>query len=194
MFDVFFSFLLSRRHPQVLWAQDKKRIFLTINVECKDPEIKYTDDSLYFKGVGLPENKLYESLITFSNKIVPDQVNSKNITRCIEFTIPKADENGDYWSGLTKDKKKPAWLKVDFNKWKDEDDDDGFDGGEGDGPGGFGGGEPGMPGMDYGNMDEILKTLSKTKGGAGADVGADGKPSFDDYESEDSDDDIPPVE
>jgi len=170
-------------HPQVLWAQDKKRIFLTINVECRDPELKYTDDSLYFKGVGLPENKPYEATIQFSNKIVPDNVVSKNITRCIELTIPKADENGEYWSSLIKDKKKPAWLKVDFNKWKDEDEEDGVGGG---GDGDFGD-------MDYGNMDEMLKSLSKTKGG-NDELGPDGKPSFEDDESEDSDDDIPPVE
>lgn len=164
----------------MLWAQDKKRIFLTINVECKDPEIKYTEDSLTFKGVGLPENKAYEVVINFSNKIVPDKAQSKNITRCIEFTIPKADEQAEYWSSLMKDKKKPAWLKVDFNKWKDEDDEDNL-----------GGGDEFGENMDYGNMDEMLKSLSKSKGGN--DLGPDGKPSFED-DSEDSDDDIPPVE
>lgn len=180
------SFFFSQ--PQVLWAQDKKRIFITINVECKAPEIKYTDDSLYFKGVGLPENKLYETTMEFSNKIVPDKSISKNITRCIEFTLQKADENGEYWSTLLKNKQKPAWLKVDFNKWKDEDDDD--DNEDGMDMGDMGG----MGGMDFGggNMDEMLKSLAKAKGGS--DVGPDGKPSFNDSESEDSDDDIPAVE
>uniref|UniRef100_A0A336MGZ7 CSON015164 protein n=1 Tax=Culicoides sonorensis TaxID=179676 RepID=A0A336MGZ7_CULSO len=164
-------------HPQVLWAQDKKQLFLTVNVECKDPEIKWTDQSLYFKGVGSPENKTYEVTVNFLNKIVPEKVVSKNITRCIEFTVPKQEESSGFWPKLTTDKGKLAWLKVDFNKWKDEDDD-----GDDEEMGGMG---------DFGNMDDMLKNLS---GGPGGDGSA--KPAFQDSddEEEDSDEDIPPVE
>ena len=35
--------------------------------------------------------------------------------------FPQAEE-GPYWSRLLEDKTKVHWLKVDFNKWKDEDD------------------------------------------------------------------------
>lgn len=175
-----------------MWAQDKKRLYLTINVESKDPEIKYTENSLYFKGVGAPANKIYEVTINFLKNIVPDKAVSKNITRCIEFSIPKSEENESFWSSLTTDKVKPAWLKVDFNKWKDEDDDDGFgDDFEGD----FGGmgGMSGMGGM--GNMDDMLKNLSnKNRSTAGLGGGDDSKPAFDESDEEDSDDDIPPIE
>lgn len=41
--------------------------------------------------------------------------------RTIEIVLKKKDE-GPYWPQLTKEKKKYHWLKVDFNKWKDEDD------------------------------------------------------------------------
>ena len=43
--------------------------------------------------------------------------------RVIEFALEKA-EDGPYWERLTKDKTKQHWLKVDFNKWKDEDESD----------------------------------------------------------------------
>lgn len=145
-------------------------------MESKDPEIKYTDNSLYFKGVGLPENKTYEVTINFLHKIQPDKAVSKNITRCLEFTIPKSEDNAEYWNGLLSDKKKPAWLKVDFNKWKDE---DSAGEEEGEGGGNF---------NDFGNMDEMLKNLQGKKGGDGE------KPAFGDSDEEDSDDDIPPVE
>lgn len=133
---------------------------------------------MYFKGVGSPENKHYEVTINFLNKIVPDKVVSKNITRCIEFTVPKADEASGFWPKLTTDKGKLAWLKVDFNKWKDEDD----EGDEEETGGNFG---------DFGNMDDMLKNLAPPKAGGG-----DGsKPAFDDSDDEeDSDQDIPPVE
>jgi cytosolic prostaglandin-E synthase len=78
--------------------------------------------------------------VNFYKKINPDKVSSKNSGRCYEFIINKA-ESSDYWPSLTTDKKKPHWLKVDFNKWKDEGSDDS------DAEGGMGGDMAGMGGM-----------------------------------------------
>ena len=50
-------------------------------------------------------------------------------------------EEGPYWPRLLKDTKKVHWLKVDFNKWKDEDESD--EEAAGAGPGGPGGGPGG---------------------------------------------------
>lgn len=36
--------------------------------------------------------------------------------------VLKKKDDGPYWQQLTKEKQKFHWLKVDFNKWKDEDD------------------------------------------------------------------------
>jgi prostaglandin-E synthase len=36
--------------------------------------------------------------------------------------LAKPEDNRSYWPHLTKEKKKYHWLKVDFKKWKDEDD------------------------------------------------------------------------
>lgn len=84
--------------------------------------------------------------INFLKKINPDKVQSKNCGRCYEFIISKAEGAQEYWNSLTTDKKKPHWLKVDFNKWKDEDE---VDTDEEGGMGGMGGdmGGMGMPGM-----------------------------------------------
>ncbi|XP_058829434.1 uncharacterized protein CG16817 [Topomyia yanbarensis] len=110
--------------PPAIWAQRNDVIYLTLNVECLDPTFKFTEDSMYFKGVGLPEKKNLEVTINFYSKINPDKVVSKNTSRCIEFVISKADTNASYWPKLTNDKNKPHWLKVDFNRWKDEGSDD----------------------------------------------------------------------
>lgn len=80
---------------------------------------RFTDDSMSFSGIGTQDNKAYKVTITFLHKINCEKVTNKNTARCIEFTIPKA-ESGPYWSSLTADKK-PHFLKVDFNKWIDED-------------------------------------------------------------------------
>lgn len=110
--------------PPAVWAQRNDILYLTLNVECPDPTFKFTEDTMYFKGVGLPEKKNHEVTINFYSKINPDKVVSKNTSRCIEFVITKADTKASYWPKLTNDKNKPHWLKVDFNRWKDEGSDD----------------------------------------------------------------------
>ncbi|KAG5681404.1 hypothetical protein PVAND_010842 [Polypedilum vanderplanki] len=169
-------------NPPVSWAQRNDVLFVTINVETKDPEIKFTEDSLYFKGVGLPENKKYEVTINFYKKINPDNVKSKNSGRCIEFVITKADTKSEYWPSLVSDKKKPHYLIVDFNKWKDEGSDDDE--------------EPGFN-DNFGGMGNFNDLMSSMGGGAGiGGAGGDGKPSFDDLEDEEDSDDeqIPDLE
>ena len=47
-------------------------------------------------------------------------------------------EEGPYWERLLKDKTKQHWLKIDFNKWKNEDDSDDEAAGPGGAPGGGG--------------------------------------------------------
>merc|ERR1712045_585937 len=79
--------------------------------------------------------------------------------RVIEFALEKK-ESGPYWERLLKDKTKQHWLRVDFNKWREEDESDDEAGG-GDleqmmsqmgGMGGMGG-MPGMGGMGAGMPD-----------------------------------------
>jgi len=172
--------------PAVIWAQRNDVLFVTFNVETKDPEIKLTDDSLFFKAIGLPEKKHHEVTINFYKKINPEKVVSKNSGRCYEFIINKADTASEYWPSLTNDKKKPHWLKVDFNKWKDEGSDDDSEGTPGMGAMGGGGMGDGM-----GNFNDLMSSM----GGFGG-TGADGKPSFDDLDNEEDSDDeaIPDLE
>lgn len=77
---------------------------------------------MHFKGSSVDTSKHYEVTLNFLHKINPNKVVSKNTARCIEFMITKA-EPGPYWSSLTNDKKKPHFLKADFNKWRDEESD-----------------------------------------------------------------------
>jgi prostaglandin-E synthase len=52
--------------------------------------------------------------------------------RNIEIMLKKKDDDQKFWPHLLKEKKKMHWLKIDFNKWKDEDDSDDEMGGDGD--------------------------------------------------------------
>lgn len=77
---------------------------------------------MHFNGVSVDGARHYEVTLNFLHKINPEKVATKNTARCIEFCIAKA-ESGPYWTSLTTDKKKPHFLKADFNKWRDEDSD-----------------------------------------------------------------------
>ncbi|XP_046397352.1 prostaglandin E synthase 3 isoform X2 [Ischnura elegans] len=158
--------------PPVMWAQRNNVVFLTICLEdCKEPQIKLENDKVYFHGIGGTDKKVHEVTIEFYKEVDADKSVQFKRDRNIEFMLRKK-EPGPYWPHLMKDKKKYHWLKVDFNKWKDEDDS-----------------EDELGGND--ELDEMMRQM----GGLGA--GDDGKPAFDDLEpeSDDSDDEgLPDLE
>lgn len=126
-----------------MWAQRKNLVSLTINVEdCKEPVITLEPTKVYFKGTGGPDKKTFEVTIDLFGEI--DTAVSLIVCSCllchwltqfyslqeskyfvrersIEFFLRKKEE-GPYWPSIFKDKKKVHWLKIDFNRWRDEDD------------------------------------------------------------------------
>lgn len=73
--------------------------------------------------------------------------------RGIELVLQKPSSDTQYWPYLTKEKKKYHWLKVDFKKWKDEDDSD-DEVAESGAPGGLGGDA---------NIDDVSKLYFSLK-------------------------------
>jgi len=192
--------------PKVEWAQRPNLVFLTICVEdVTDQEIKVESDSLYFKGTGGPDKKTHEVHMKFFKEIDTEKSKYAVRPRAIEFALEKK-EAGPYWDRLLADKVKQHWLKIDFNKWKEEDESDDEEGGQdieammknmgglgGMGGGGGMGGMPGMPGMGGMGMPGMggagMPDMSKLAGME--------RPSLDDLDNEgdDSDDeDLPDLE
>jgi len=177
--------------PSVTWAQRPKIVFVTINVsDVQDPDIKVEKNSLYFKGTAAADKKVYELTMKLLKEIDPEKTKYQVRPRCIEFALEKAEE-GPYWERLLEDKTKQHWLKVDFGKWKDEDDSDEEAGG-GDleemmrNMGGLGGGMGGMPGMGgMGGMPGM-----DMMGG----MGGMERPELDDLDGDSDDEDLPDLE
>ncbi|XP_037812077.1 uncharacterized protein CG16817 [Lucilia sericata] len=110
--------------PPISWAQRSDLLYVIIDVECKDIEHNVTENNFTFKGTNaLDATKKYEVTLNFLNPVNPEKVTSKNIGRCIEFTIYKK-ESGPFWKSLTNDKTKLHFLKANFTKWKNESDDE----------------------------------------------------------------------
>lgn len=82
---------------------------------------RFTEDTFWFKGSSAADKVEHEVTLELYGKINSDSIKTKNIGRCIEYVLPKADPEAEYWPRLTKSSAKLAFLRVDFKKWVDED-------------------------------------------------------------------------
>ena len=139
--------------PQVGWAQRAEFVTLTVAlVDATDVDVKFEEKAVNFSA------KVGETAHTFAlaleGEIKPEESTFSNTMREIQIKLQKKDDG--FWEKLTE--KKTNFVKVDWARWKDEDELDGADalgdfggmpGGMGGMPGGMGGmgGMPGMGGM-----------------------------------------------
>ncbi|XP_012838378.1 PREDICTED: uncharacterized protein OsI_027940-like [Erythranthe guttata] len=113
------------RHPLVKWAQRSDKLFVTVelpdakNVKLNlDPEGKF-----FFSATGGVDNVPYEIDIDLYDKVVVDESKASCTSRHICYLVKKAESK--WWSRLLKQGgKPPLFLKVDWDKWVDEDEQD----------------------------------------------------------------------
>ena len=154
-----------RRLPDLLWAQRKPHVFLTIdvpNVTATTAVIELTEESLHFKGFGGIDQSEYEVSVNFYKPIDLEKSTKQIKARGVYFLLEKKEE--EWWPKLSKDGKMRN-HKVDWDNYKDEDDADedeqvpaDFDMSQFGGMGGM----PGMEGMDFSQLGNMA--------GAGADL------------------------
>lgn len=192
------SNLSQLKPPLVLWAQRADKLFLTIELEdCKNPQINLEKSKLYFKGKSDSiqqdaDHSEHEVTIEFYKPINVDESKHAVRARGTEFVIIKEEAN--WWPRLLKDSAKQHWLKVDFPKWKDEDDSEDEAGLAG--PGGMMGGMGGMGAMGGAGGQPDLRELMRQFGGMSdggeplRDYGQEGDEEFDDSDDEER----PPLE
>lgn len=157
--------------PSVTWAQRNHCVFLTICVEdCKNPTLNLEKDKLTFDGVGGPDKRHFQVTIPFYKEIDSEKSQIFIRDRNIELLIKKLDSDKTFWPHLTKEKTKHHWLKVDFNKWREEDDSEDEN--------------------NEGNFEDLMRSMGGLVGDS------DSKPNFDDLDPEanSDDEDLPELE
>ncbi|KAJ4834949.1 hypothetical protein Tsubulata_021475 [Turnera subulata] len=115
------------RHPEVLWAQRSDKLYLTIALpDAKDISVKCEGGGLFsFSAVGLQGEPFNFSLELYGT-ILPEGCKTKVGLRNIICSIQKQEKG--WWKRLLKSEEKPApYIKVDWNKWCDEDDEESTD-------------------------------------------------------------------
>lgn len=139
------------KQPQVTWAQRESFLFITIVVDdSKIDDLTADANKLHFAGSSNLEK--YETTLNFFDEIDGDSV-KRNVsnTRVIELTVEKKEPK--WWPRLLKEKK-VHWLKVDFGKWKDEDDEEAEE-------------AAGAAGLGNGfDLNQYMSTLGGAGGGA----------------------------
>ncbi|XP_014250893.1 co-chaperone protein daf-41 isoform X2 [Cimex lectularius] len=170
--------------PAVKWAQRSNVVFLTICLEdCQNPEIKIEPNKVYFKGTGGTDKKLHEVEINLYKEIEPEKCEQAIRGRVIELTLLKkasGDDSESYWPQLTKEKAKHHWLKIDFNRWKDEES--------------SGDDEDGGHDSNY-NLSEMMKSMGGLSGSGDSSEGLNmGDLESDSDDEEEFDENLPPLE
>jgi hypothetical protein len=161
------------------------------------------------------EERSYELDLELFAEVDPADVKQATTGRSITLAIPKKEAADEHWPRLLKAAgKAPQFLKVDWDRWVDEDD-EGEEAGAGGGDaggfdfsqfaamngGGMGGGMGGMNVMNMGGgggggggMDmAALQAMMGGAGGAGGMGGMGGEEGSDSGDDE-GDDDLPPLE
>ncbi|XP_022960075.1 uncharacterized protein OsI_027940-like [Cucurbita moschata] len=159
------------RHPEVKWAQRLDKVFITVQLsDSKDSKVNLEPDGVFtFSGSAGSENHHYELKLELFDKVNVEESKVNIGVRSIFCILEKAEKG--WWKRLLRgDGKPPHYVKVDWDKWVDEDEDDGTAAGLGD--------------LDLGGMD-----FSKFGGMGGMDGMGDMGDMGDDNDSDDSDDD-----
>ncbi|KAI3738436.1 hypothetical protein L2E82_28468 [Cichorium intybus] len=110
-----------RSHPEVLWAQRADKVYLTIALtNAKDITVNCEPHgSFNFSAVGA-NGENYDVSLELYERILPEGCKTQMGLRNILCTVQK-EEKG-WWKRLLKSDQKPApYIKVDWNRWCDED-------------------------------------------------------------------------
>ncbi|CAK9174178.1 unnamed protein product [Ilex paraguariensis] len=156
------------RHPTVKWAQRSEKLFITIDLpDAKDVKLKLEPEGKFsFSATGGADNIPYEIDMDLYDKVAVNESKANIGSRNICYLIKKAENK--WWSRLLKQEgKPPVFLKVDWDKWVDEDEQDNKHGAD----------------MDYGDFDFSKLNMG---GDGDFDLDADGvdKDEGDDIDTE----------
>ncbi|XP_062157625.1 co-chaperone protein p23-1-like isoform X2 [Alnus glutinosa] len=158
------------RHPSVKWAQRSDKLFITIHLpDAQDVKLKLEPEGKFFFSATSGAEKIpYEVDLDLYDKVDVNESKANIGLRNICYLVKKAENK--WWSRFLKQQgRPPIFLKVDWDKWVDEDE------------------EPeNKPGtdMDYGDFDFSKLNMG---GGEGFDAGATGRDYDDDSDTEEED-------
>ncbi|RDX85853.1 hypothetical protein CR513_32895, partial [Mucuna pruriens] len=119
------------RHPEVKWAQRSDKVYVTVQLpDSKNAKVDLTPDGIFtFSANAGAQGHLYELKLELFDKANVEESKINVGVRGIFCVVQKAEEG--WWKRLLKaEGKPPHYVKVDWDKWVDENEDEGFAGGD----------------------------------------------------------------
>ena len=113
------------RHPSTKWAQRSDKVYLTIELpDAKDVKLNLKPEGHFsFLAKGPADDIPYELDLELFDAVNVEESKAAVAPRTICYLIKKAENK--WWPRLVKKEgKPPVFLKVDWDKWQDEDDED----------------------------------------------------------------------
>ncbi|KAA8537980.1 hypothetical protein F0562_027441 [Nyssa sinensis] len=110
------------RHPTVKWAQRSDKIYITVDLpDAKDVKLKLEPEGkFFFSATSGADNIPYEFDTDLYDKVDVNESKASVGLRNICYLAKKTESK--WWSRLLKQEgKPPVFLKVDWDKWVDED-------------------------------------------------------------------------
>ncbi|XP_062098511.1 co-chaperone protein p23-1-like [Humulus lupulus] len=163
------------RHPSVKWAQRPDKLYITIDLpDAQDVKLKLEPEGKFlFSATSGVDKVPYELDLDLFDKVDVNESKASVGLRNIRYLIKKNEDK--WWSRLLKQAgKPPVFLKVDWDKWVDEDEEHENNNNEVEND------------MDFGDLD--FSKLNMGGGGEGFD-GLDGNEELDGLDSDADDDD-----
>ncbi|CAN1121284.1 Co-chaperone protein p23-1 [Linum perenne] len=156
------------RHPILKWAQRSDRIFITVELpDAKDVKLKLEPEGR-FAFSAIKDGAAYDVDLELFDKVNVEESKYNIGVRSIVYVIKKAENK--WWTRLIKQEgKAPVFLKVDWDKWVDEDEENG---------------EGGVDAMNFDDMD-----FSKLGMGGGGDFSMPEGDIPDDFKDNEDDED-----
>ncbi|XP_037960169.1 very-long-chain (3R)-3-hydroxyacyl-CoA dehydratase 3 [Teleopsis dalmanni] len=109
--------------PLVYWAQTEQTLTLKVDLkDSKPPVVDFTPKSLSFsaEGYGARGFNTYKFDLSFYALINDENCTCRVFDNKIEFYMQKCEKG--WWPRLIGTPQKPHWLKIDFDRWRVEDD------------------------------------------------------------------------
>ncbi|KAL6878277.1 hypothetical protein ACP4OV_012447 [Aristida adscensionis] len=112
------------RHPSTKWAQRSDKVFLTIELpDAKDVKLNLKPEGHFDFSAKGSDDVPYELELELFDAVNVEESKAAVAARTICYLIKKAENK--WWPRLLKKEgKPPVFLKVDWDKWQDEDDED----------------------------------------------------------------------
>ncbi|KAK8570226.1 hypothetical protein V6N13_002921 [Hibiscus sabdariffa] len=152
------------RHPEVKWAQRADKVFITVMLsDSKDAKVNLEPEGVFsFSGTAGTGNNQYELKLELFDKVIVEESKINIGVRSIFCILEKAEKV--WWKKLLRgDGKAPHYVKVDWDKWVDEDEDKGA-------------GDLDLGGMDFSNFGNMggMGGMGDMMGGMGGMMGGMG--------------------